>query len=109
MWAAMAAYQPTADADGHGETWALMCSERTEDAATAASDAANTASYAAYTTTVPPYPWLRSVAASSAASDASYAIRAAAELNWSVQRATEYMDDLNRECNERTETTAVPR
>ena len=48
MWAAMATYQPTADADGHGETWALMCSERTEDAATAAWAAAEAASRANY-------------------------------------------------------------
>jgi hypothetical protein len=97
MWAAMAVYQPTADADGHGETWALMCSERTEDAATAAWAAAETASRAAYKTTVPPYPWVGILTASSAASDAAYAIRAVAEFNWSVQRATEYMDGLNRE------------
>lgn len=38
MWAALATYQPKADADGHGESWALMCSERTKETA---HDAAN--------------------------------------------------------------------
>jgi hypothetical protein len=33
MWAALAEYQPLADRDGHGESWAKMCSERTEEAA----------------------------------------------------------------------------
>jgi hypothetical protein len=40
MWAALEKYQPYADADGHGETWRRMCSERTEKAAEAATDAA---------------------------------------------------------------------
>jgi len=29
MWVAFEAYQPTADADGHGESWAVMLKERT--------------------------------------------------------------------------------
>jgi hypothetical protein len=36
MWDTLAKYQPYADADGHGETWRVMCEERTEDAALAA-------------------------------------------------------------------------
>ena len=36
MWATFEAYQPTADADGHGESWRVMCKERTRDAALAA-------------------------------------------------------------------------
>jgi hypothetical protein len=50
MWTALAVYQPKADADGHGESWALMCSERTTDAAHAAWDDAawDDAAYAAY-------------------------------------------------------------
>ena len=40
MWAALAQYQPFADADGHGESWAVMCERRTEKAALAAVDAA---------------------------------------------------------------------
>jgi hypothetical protein len=36
MWTALAAYQMQADADGHGKSWALMCSEKTEDAANSA-------------------------------------------------------------------------
>lgn len=40
MWAALAEYQPQADRDGHGESWAAMCRARTEDAARAAAAAA---------------------------------------------------------------------
>jgi hypothetical protein len=29
MWVALAAYQPKADAEGHGESWRRMCSEKT--------------------------------------------------------------------------------
>jgi hypothetical protein len=36
MWAALARYQPYADKDGHGESWRVMCSERTTEAAAAA-------------------------------------------------------------------------
>lgn len=97
MWAALAKYQPTADADGHGKTWARMCSKRTEAAAKAASAAANTASLAVYTTTVPPYPWVGILTASHAASFASDAVRIAAELKWCAQHCTDYMDGLNRE------------
>jgi hypothetical protein len=38
MWTALAAYQDKADAAGHGESWAMMCSERTERAANIAGD-----------------------------------------------------------------------
>ena len=47
MWRAFEAYQPTADADGHGESWRVMCKERTEDAAREAYYAAPTGSAAA--------------------------------------------------------------
>lgn len=40
MWAALEAYQSTADADGHGDSWRVMLAERTEDAARAARRAA---------------------------------------------------------------------
>jgi hypothetical protein len=33
MWEALTAYQPQADAAGHGATWARMCKERTAAAA----------------------------------------------------------------------------
>ena len=36
MWAAFEAYKPKADADGHGESWRVMCRERTQEAAEAA-------------------------------------------------------------------------
>ncbi len=45
MWAALKAYQPTADTDGHGETWALMCSEKT---AVSADDAACEAKHTSF-------------------------------------------------------------
>jgi hypothetical protein len=36
MWRELAEYQPQADRDGHGESWAKMCQERTQAAAYAA-------------------------------------------------------------------------
>jgi cob(I)alamin adenosyltransferase len=33
MWAALAEYQEQADKDGHGESWRIMCEERTSCAA----------------------------------------------------------------------------
>jgi len=36
MWAAFEAYQSTADKDGHGESWRVMCRSRTYEAALAA-------------------------------------------------------------------------
>ena len=43
MWAALAAYQPEADAAGHGESWARMCREKTYAAVRAAAHAADAA------------------------------------------------------------------
>jgi hypothetical protein len=45
MWAALIAYFPQATANGHGESWAKMCNEKTAAATYAAADAA--ATYAA--------------------------------------------------------------
>ena len=47
MWAALLAYLPQATANGHGESWRKMCSEKTADAAFAAAWAAYDA-YAAF-------------------------------------------------------------
>ena len=51
MWAALAAYQPQADAAGHGESWARMCANKTSAYAAAAyaaaAYAADAAAYAA--------------------------------------------------------------
>jgi hypothetical protein len=44
MWRELSEYQPQADADGHGESWARMCEERTEDAAERAQEVAEVAS-----------------------------------------------------------------
>ena len=53
MWAALARYQSFADKDGHGESWRVMCSERTGQAAwealTSAAPAAKAAALAALT------------------------------------------------------------
>jgi hypothetical protein len=65
MWETLAKYQPYADADGHGETWRVMCEERTEEATWAAR------------------------AAATAACDAAWAARAAA---WAVARAAYWSD-----------------
>ena len=46
MWAALIAYQPQANAEGYGETWAKMCKEKTATAA-ANANAAAAADYAA--------------------------------------------------------------
>ena len=48
MWTALVAYQIQADANGHGESWALMCSERTERAANIAADDAWPTGWAAW-------------------------------------------------------------
>ena len=47
MWEALAEYQPMADRDGHGESWRVMCAERTAAAADAARAAAARAAVAA--------------------------------------------------------------
>jgi hypothetical protein len=44
MWRELAEYQTKADRDGHGESWRIMCKERTEDAAEIAQDNARIAS-----------------------------------------------------------------
>jgi hypothetical protein len=43
MWRELEEYQPMADANGHGESWARMCRERTEAAAEIAQDNARVA------------------------------------------------------------------
>jgi hypothetical protein len=47
MWTALAAYQPQADAAGHGPSWARMCKEKNVEAAYCAVDAAANAAVAA--------------------------------------------------------------
>jgi hypothetical protein len=71
MWAAFEAYQPQADADGHGESWRVMRRERTRDAALAAYCAAP---------------------AGSAAEEAARAAWAAAA--WADNRAQEAIDAI---------------
>jgi hypothetical protein len=47
MWRELAEYQPMADADGHGESWARMCQARTEEAASEAYRARQASSHVA--------------------------------------------------------------
>jgi hypothetical protein len=85
MWAAMAEYQPTADADGHGETWALMCSDRTINAAYAAGDAAKVTN------------------AWTAAYAAAWAVAASADaVAWAVNVADTAIDYINKAQGKRT-------
>jgi hypothetical protein len=86
MWAALAAYQTRAEANGHGDSWALMCSERNAGAAFAANYAAKgtnalTAAYAAA--------W----AAAAASADAVTWATAAADIKYCVQQA---IDRINK-------------
>ncbi len=71
MWAALAAYQPQADAEGHGDTWATMCREKTSGAARAAWSAAD--AYAKATASA------KTAVAAKAAGDAGYAAYASAK------------------------------
>lgn len=59
MWAALESYQPMADRDGHGESWRIMCEERTEDAAEIAQDNARVASISSGLTE----PWVAAMCA----------------------------------------------
>jgi len=74
MWAALAAYQPKADAEGHGDTWATMCRERTSVAAYAAY-AAGDAAYAS--------------AKAAWSAEAAYA-----EADWSAQKVIDRINKL---------------
>ena len=49
MWAALLAYLPQAISNGHGKSWAKMCSERTTHAADYAATRAAAAAYDADT------------------------------------------------------------
>ena len=69
MWAALTAYQPQADAAGHGATWAAMCKERTAAAAYAADDAFD-----------------------GAAADAAYVAFDGADTEKWAQRVTDYIN-----------------
>jgi sulfur relay (sulfurtransferase) complex TusBCD TusD component (DsrE family) len=71
MWAALAAYQPQADAAGHGPSWARMCKEKTVEAAYCAAAAAVNADADA-----------TAAVADAAAVAATYAADAAAAKKW---------------------------
>jgi hypothetical protein len=59
MWRELEAYQPQANADGHGESWRIMCKERTEDAAEIAQDIARVGSISSGLTA----PWVAAMCA----------------------------------------------
>ena len=77
MWAALAEYQPQADKDGHGESWRVMCEQRTVEAASAASFAASDSAASAAS-------W-----AASASARAASARAAAAQSIAAIRRAKE--------------------
>jgi hypothetical protein len=99
LWMALTAYQPKANAGGHGESWALMCSKRTADAAYAAGDAAK-AVYTADASADYAY-----AAAWNAASTASHVAAAtAADAAWAVNvadTAIYYINKAQGKLNER--------
>ena len=78
MWAALLAYLPQADANGHGVSWKRMCVERTAGAAYAAASradaAAATAADAAYAAdaAAADAAWAAAWAADACAADAEY-------------------------------------
>jgi len=80
MWAALAAYQPQADKEGHGDTWATMCKEKTTVAAGYAAKAA----YA--------YAW--SAAYAAVAAKAAVAARAVAYADSWAQSAIDRINKL---------------
>ena len=95
MWAALTAYQPQADAAGHGESWAKMCKEKTYAASdAAASDAAADAAdaYADYAYYAAAYAYYAAVVA-------AYAVDAVDAEKWAqkaiecINKAQEKTDD----------------
>jgi len=79
MWAALSEYQPQADRDGHGESWRVMCAERTAAAAwAAAAEAAAAAAWAAADAADAAWAAAEAAAAWAAAAAAWAAARAAA-------------------------------
>jgi hypothetical protein len=86
MWAALEKYQPFADADGHGETWRVMCSKRTTDASWAAAWVAEARAAGA-----------AKAAAWAAWEAAAYAAEAAAEAYATAEARAAYWSDRSIE------------
>ena len=82
MWTALAAYQDKADAAGHGESWAMMCSEKTEDAANSAWYAERGSAYAG-------------LASHAAEAAASYAAQAESAADASIDYITKAKEKQN--------------
>jgi hypothetical protein len=85
MWAAFEAYQATADKEGHGDSWRVMCKERTEKAAWVASLIRTSAAAPAGSAAVRGA-WASRAAAAAAAS------AAAAKADDYAQEAIKYMN-----------------
>jgi hypothetical protein len=87
MWAALAAYQPHADAAGHGKSWARMCANKTSaDAAAAATDAADAAAHA--------YAYAAATDAADDAAAAYAAAAAAADVVYWAQKAIDLIKKI---------------
>jgi hypothetical protein len=93
MWAALAVYQPKANAEGHGDTWATMCREKTSEAAAyaayvayASAEAAD-AARAAWSAAAVAY------AKATASAETAVAAKAAGDADWWAQSA---IDGINK-------------
>jgi hypothetical protein len=96
MWAALAAYQPQADACGHGKSWARMCSEKTGAAANAADAVAAYAANDAAAANAARAAANAAYAAARAAANAAYAAAAnAADSADSAKWAGKAIDRIN--------------
>ena len=88
MWTELARYQPFADADGHGNSWRVMCEKRTEAAADAAAVAA--AAYEAVPAAGAAYEaaYAAALEAARALAARALAARAARAAEWSDRSIT---------------------
>ena len=89
MWAALAKYQPYADADGYGDSWAAMCGLKTAEAAhMAALKAAKHRCPADYDGTASP---------ALCAADAAYRATLKADSDISIEYYAQYaIDRINK-------------
>lgn len=94
MWRELEAYQPQADADGHGKSWAKMCEERTE---APSRDAARDAARASAALAPRRSTWLARQSALDASRHAAWmAARAAARYAEAMHEAARCTDAIRR-------------
>ncbi|MFO0203511.1 MAG: hypothetical protein ACK528_10315 [Alphaproteobacteria bacterium] len=88
MWTALEQYQSRADANGHGESWKRMTTERTVDAVELAwfalTEVAGSSAWSAS--------WAAAAEAADAADDAVWAATEQAEAEQHATRAIEYIN-----------------